>query len=164
MLRRLFPHPLLSLLLVILWLFLVGRPALGSLVMALILATAIPLLTAGYWPDRPRLHRPWLLPPYLGLVLIDVIKANFQVARIVLFWPPERIRSAWVAVPVTLTSPEAVSLLAGTITMTPGTLTADISADGKVLLVHALHAPDHDALRDEVATRYEARLKRIFEP
>ena len=46
MLRRLFPHPLLSLLLVILWLFLVGRPALGSLVMALILATAVPLLTA----------------------------------------------------------------------------------------------------------------------
>ncbi|MBL9055777.1 MAG: Na+/H+ antiporter subunit E, partial [Rhodobacteraceae bacterium] len=39
MLRRLFPHPLLSLLLVIFWLMLVGRPALGSLVMALILAT-----------------------------------------------------------------------------------------------------------------------------
>ncbi len=57
---------------------------------------------------------------------------------------------------------EAISLLAGTITMTPGTLTADVSADGRTLLVHALHAPDPDAVRDEIKTRYEARLKRIF--
>lgn len=162
MLRRLYPHPLMTLTLVILWMLLVGRLAVGSLVMALILATAIPLLTARWWPDRPRLRRPLLLVPYVLLVLWDVIRANFQVAQIVLFWPDSRIRSGWVAVPIDLTTPEAVSLLAGTITLTPGTLTADISADGRVLLIHALHAPDHDALRDEIKTRYEARLKRIF--
>jgi hypothetical protein len=58
------------------------------------------------------------------LVLWDVIVANFQVARIVLFMP-RKIQSAWITVPLDLTSPEAISLLAGTITMTPGTLTAD---------------------------------------
>ena len=46
--------------------------------------------------------------------------------------------------------------------MTPGTLTADLSADGRLLLVHALHAPDPDAVRDEIKSRYEARLQRIF--
>jgi multicomponent K+:H+ antiporter subunit E len=91
-----------------------------------------------------------------------VIVANFQVARIILFLPADRIQSAWITVPLDLTSPEAISLLAGTITMTPGTLTADISADGRALLVHALHAPDPDAIRDEIKTRYESRLKRIF--
>ena len=123
----------------------------------------IPHLTARWWPDRPRIHRPLALVAYAALVLWDVIIANFHVARIILFMPADRIRSAWITVPLDLTSPEAISLLAGTITMTPGTLTADISADGRALLIHSLHAPDPDAIRAEIKSRYEARLKRIFE-
>lgn len=161
--RRLFPHPYLTLTLVGIWFLLVNQWKLGSLVMALILATAIPLLTSAWWPDRPRIKRPFSLAAYAILVLWDVIVANFQVARIVLFMPRDRISSAWITVPLDLTTPEAISLLAGTITMTPGTLTADVSADGRALLVHALHAPDPLAVRDDIKARYEARLKRIFE-
>lgn len=162
MLRRLFPHPLLSLTLAIVWILLVNRLTLGTLVLALILATVLPILTAPWWPDRPRLRRPLGLVAYALIVLWDVIVANFQVARIILLVPRDQIRSAWVTVPLDLVSPEAISLLAGTITMTPGTLTADFSADRRALLIHALHAPDPDALRDTIKTRYEARLKRIF--
>mgnify|MGYP000955546571 FL=1 len=161
--KRLFPHPVLSLALAALWILLVNHWTLGSLVLALILATLIPLLSARWWPYRPEIRRPLGLIPYTLLVLRDVIVANFQVARIILFLPNDRIRSAWISVPLDLTSPEAISLLAGTITMTPGTLTADVSADGRALLVHSLHAPDPDAIRDEIKTRYESRLKRIFE-
>lgn len=161
--RRLFPHPYLSLTLVVLWFLLVNQWKLGSLVMALILATIIPLLTSAWWPDRPRVKRPFALAAYCLMVLWDVIVANFQVARIVLFMPRAKIQSVWITVPLDLTTPEAISLLAGTITMTPGTLTADMSADGRALLVHALHAPDPDAVRDDIKARYEARLKRIFE-
>ncbi|WP_374374262.1 Na+/H+ antiporter subunit E [Tabrizicola sp.] len=160
--RRLFPHPVLSATLTLLWLLLANRWTLGSLILALILATLIPLLTAPWWPDRPKVRHPFGLIGYLLVVIHDVIVASFQVARIILFLPAGQIRSAWIAVPLDLTSPEAISLLAGTITMTPGTLTADVSADGRALLVHALHAPDPDAVRDEIKTRYEARLKRIF--
>jgi multicomponent K+:H+ antiporter subunit E len=77
--------------------------------------------------------------------------------------PRDKIRSAWVTVPLDLRSPEAITLLAGTITMTPGTLTADMSACGRALLIHSLHAPDPDSVRDDIKARYEARLKRIFE-
>ena len=160
--RRLYPHPILSVTLVLLWFLLVNRLALGSLLMALILATLIPLLTARWWPDRPVIRRPLALVSYGILVLWDVLVANFQVARIILFLPADRIRSAWICVPLELTSPEAITLLAGTITMTPGTLTADVAADGRALLIHSLHAPDPDAIRDEIKTRYESRLKRIF--
>lgn len=160
--RRLYPHPILSLTLVLLWFLLVNHLQLGSLVMAVMLATLIPLLTARWWPDRPEIRRPLALVGYGILVLWDVLVANFQVARIILFLPADRIRSAWICVPLDLTSPEAISLLAGTITMTPGTLTADVAADGRALLIHALHAPDPDAIRDEIKARYESRLKRIF--
>jgi multicomponent K+:H+ antiporter subunit E len=163
MLRRLYPHPYLTLTLIILWFLLVNQWKVGSLVMAVILATIIPLLTSAWWPDRPRVKRPFGLAAYSLLVLWDVIVANFQVARIVLFTPRDKIQSNWVTIPLDLHSPEAITLLAGTITMTPGTLTADMSACGRALLVHSLHAPDPDAVRDDIKARYEARLKRIFE-
>lgn len=160
--KRLFPHPYLTLTLILLWFMLVNELKFGSLVMATFLGTVIPLITSAWWPDRPRIKRPFGLAAYSLLVLWDVIVANFQVARIVLFMPRDRIQSNWVTIPLDLTSPEAITLLAGTITMTPGTLTADMSADGRALLVHALHAPDPDAVRDDIKARYEARLKRIF--
>lgn len=161
--RRLFPHPVLSLLLVLTWVLLVNKLAIGSLVMAVGLATLIPLATHAYWPHRPRVKSLPLLVAYVALVVWDVILANIAVAKIVLFMPRDRIRSTFITVPITLKSPEAIALLAGTITMTPGTVTADMNGDASALLIHALHAPDPDAVRDDILTRYESRLKRIFE-
>ena len=54
-------------------------------------------------------------------------------------------------------------MLAGTITMTPGTVSATLSADGRAILVHCLHTDDPDAVRDTIKTRYERRLKEIFQ-
>ena len=163
MLRRLFPHPYLTLLLVVVWMLLVNQLKLGSLVFALFLGTVIPLLTAPYWPDRATLRNPVAIIGYVLIVIWDIIKSNFIVAGIVLFKPNAALKSAWVTVPLDLRTPEAITVLAGTITMTPGTLTADISADGCALLIHCLHAPDPDAVRDDIKARYETRLKRIFE-
>jgi multicomponent K+:H+ antiporter subunit E len=90
------------------------------------------------------------------LVVWDIILANIIVARIILFKPNDRIETRWITVPLDLRTPEAI-------TLTPGTVTADMSACGRALLIHSLHAPDPDAVRDEIKSRYEARLKRIFE-
>jgi multicomponent K+:H+ antiporter subunit E len=162
MMRRLFPHPHLSALLFVTWFLLVNDIKLGSVIMATILATIIPNLTEAYWPDRAKITSIPRLVAYCLLVLWDILVANVQVARIILFMPRDRIQSAWIAIPIDLTAPEAITLLAGTITMTPGTLTADMSACGRVLLIHALHAPNPDAVRDDIKARYETRLKRIF--
>jgi multicomponent K+:H+ antiporter subunit E len=160
--RKLFPHPQLTVLLAIVWLLLVNAFSLGTLIMALLLGTAIPLLTVPYWPDRPRLRALPVVAAYLAIVVHDIIAANFTVARIVLFVPNARLRSTWVAVPLALTRPEAITVLAATITLTPGTVSADLSADGRTLLVHCLHAPDPAAVLHTIKTRYEARLLEIF--
>ncbi|MCU0800415.1 MAG: Na+/H+ antiporter subunit E [Rhodobacteraceae bacterium] len=162
MMRRLLPHPFLSALLFLIWFLLVNNPKIGSILMAGVLAIVIPLITAAYWPNQPRIRSVPALLSYLLLVLWDIIIANIQVARIILFMPRDKINSAWIAVPIELQAPEAISLLAGTITMTPGTVSADMSSCGRVLLIHSLHAPDPDAIRDDIKSRYEARLKRIF--
>lgn len=163
MIRRLLPHPLLSLVLALVWLGLVNRWAWGSLVFALLLGLALPPLIAPWWPGARGIRRPWRIPAYLALLLVDIIRANVTVALIVLFKPRRALRPAWIAVPLDLRRPEAIASLAATVTLTPGTVSCDLSQDGRALLVHCLHAPDPDAVRAEIKTRYEARLKEILE-
>lgn len=162
MIRRFLPHPLLSLTLLAVWVALVNEVSAGSVVLGAIVGLLVPLATRPFWPDRPRLRRPLLVLRYLGIVVHDIVVANFQVARLVLLKPNDALRSAYVTVPLALTSPEAIAVLAGTITMTPGTLSAELSADGKALLVHGLDVPDPEALVAEIKSRYEAPLLEIF--
>jgi multicomponent K+:H+ antiporter subunit E len=163
MIARIFPHPLLTLTLVIVWQMLVNYVSLGTLVFGLILGTVIPLLTAPYWPDRPRLKNPAMIVEFTLVVLWDIVVANIVVAKTILFTRNASMHPAWVTIPLDLRSPEAITVLAGTITMTPGTVSSDIAADGRSLLVHCLNAPDPDAVREEIKHRYERRLKEIFE-
>ncbi len=162
MIRRLLPHPWLSLTLILVWMMLVNRFAWGSLVFAVMLGIAVPLLTAPYWPGRAQPRHPIRMIRYVLMVLRDIVVANLQVARIVLFTPNRDLRPAWIAVPLDITSPEAIAILAGTITLTPGTVSADLSDDGRALLVHCLHAPDPGAVLADIKARYEAPLKEIF--
>ncbi len=161
-LRKVFPHPLLTILLTLVWCLLVNRPSQGAVAFGLILGIIIPIITSAFWPERPPIHRPWRLFSYFGLVIWDIIVANVEVAMIVLFKPNAKMQPNWVKIPLELRTPEAISVLASTITLTPGTLSADLSDDGKSLLVHALHAPDPDEVRDGIKKRYETRLMEIF--
>jgi len=158
----LFPHPFLTLLLAIIWVLLQNEFSYGMAVFGVILGVIIPRLTANWWPDRPVGFRVGRMIGYVLVVLWDIIVANIQVAWIILTRRNKNLRSAWVVIPLEVRSPEAITILAGTITLTPGTVSADLSSTGRHLLVHALDAPDPDAVRDEIKTRYEARLKEIF--
>ena len=72
------------------------------------------------------------------------------------------MRPAFVTVPLDIRAPEAITILAGTITMTPGTVSADLSADGRAILVHCLDTADAEATARDIKARYETRLKEIF--
>ncbi|WBU63694.1 Na+/H+ antiporter subunit E [Paracoccus aerodenitrificans] len=160
--KRLFPHPYLSVLLVIVWLLLVNDFRWGSLVFGMILSVVIPVLIAPYWPHRPTISSPLKTLRYVALVMYDIVVANIEVALIVLFKSNRALQPAWVVVPLDLRSPEGISVLSGTITLTPGTVSCDLSECGHALLVHCLHAPDPDSVVRDIKTRYEKRLKEIF--
>jgi len=163
MLMRLIPHPLLSIALVLVWLGLANTFTLGNLILGVIFGLIIPMLTAPYWPDRPEIRNPMRVIEYALVVLWDIIVANVQVAVILLFRKNANIRSHWIVVPLDLHSAEAITVLAGTITMTPGTVSATLAADGRCILVHCLHTDDPDSARDDIKYRYERRLKEIFQ-
>lgn len=163
MIRRIFPHPLLTLLLAAVWVMLVNVITLNAIVFGLIVGIVVPLVTSAYWPERPRLRNPRMIVEYMLVVLWDIVLANIQVARIILFKRNDDMQPGWITVPLDLRTPEAITILAGTITMTPGTVSSDLADDGRALLVHCLDAPDPEQVVADIKSRYEARLKEIFE-
>ena len=76
-----------------------------------------------------------------------------------------RDQQRFVWVPIDLRDPLAIVLLAGIVTTTPGTISAELSDDRRWLLVHALHAPDDAAaaaIAADIKSRYEALLMEVF--
>ncbi|WP_413720847.1 Na+/H+ antiporter subunit E [Silicimonas sp. MF1-12-2] len=160
--RWLLPHPLLTLILAIVWTLLQNEISAGMVVFGIILGIIIPWITSIWWPDRPDGIRLGKMISYSLIVLWDILVANVQVAWIVLTVPNAKLKPAWIAIPLELKQPEAITVLAGTITLTPGTVSADLSDEGHSLLVHVLHTDDPDGVRDDIKSRYERRLLEIF--
>jgi multicomponent K+:H+ antiporter subunit E len=65
--------------------------------------------------------------------------------------------------PLRLKTEVAISLLANTISLTPGTVSTYLSADRRCLIIHSLHTLDPDEVLDTIRQRYETPLKEILE-
>ena len=158
----LIPHPFLTLLLACVWTILQNEVSAGMVVFGILLGVIIPWGTSIWWPDTPKGFHLGKMITYSCMVVWDIIVANIQVAWIVLSVPNSKLKPAWIVIPLELHQPEAITILAGTITLTPGTVSADLSDGGHSLLVHVLHTNDPDAVAEEIMTRYQRRLKEIF--
>ena len=161
--ERIFPHPFMAVILAIVWVLLVNEFSWGNALFGLLLGIGIAKLTSAYWPGRPKIRDPLAIAGFVVVVLWDIVVSNIQVAKLVLFRRGDSLRSQFVVVPLELTSPEAIATLAGTITMTPGTVSVDMSADGRALLVHCLETDDPEGTVAAIKSRYEQRLMRIFQ-
>ena len=160
--ERTLPHPLMTLMLILLWMALVNSFSIGGLLVGTVLGMLIPVYTAHFWPDRPHIRKPWKIVSLVAILLFDVVVANLQVAYMILFRSPKQLRSGWIVVPLDVTSAEGIAALAGTITLTPGTVTSDLSADGKSLLVHCLDIDSEEQMVRRIKERYECRIKAIL--
>ena len=163
MMRRLLPHPILTVTLTAVWLLLVNSLAPGQVLLGLVLGLAIPLFSLRFWPERSPIRHPLTLLRFCALVLYDILIANLVVAWLILRGPAS-LRPGFVEVPLDLSCDLAISLLANTICLTPGTVSARLSPDRRTLLVHALDLDDPAALIAAIKTRYEAPLRQVFDP
>jgi multicomponent Na+:H+ antiporter subunit E len=93
--------------------------------------------------------------------LWELVVANVLLARDVMR-PLSRLRPAIVAVPLSLKDDKQILLLANLITLTPGTLSLDVSSDRKYLYVHAMRAEDIAAFRRGIQSGLERRIRRLF--
>ncbi|MCE8023075.1 MULTISPECIES: Na+/H+ antiporter subunit E [Halomonadaceae] len=159
---RFLPTPTLSLVLLVVWLLMVRSIAPGQLLLGTVLAVGIPLLTQGFWEPLPRVKHPLKLVWFVLVVMWDIVKANVHVSLLILL-PRREPHPGFVEYPLEVKDRLAITLLANTITMTPGTVSTNIRLDGSSLLIHVLDLDDEQALIREIRDRYERPLKEIFE-
>lgn len=91
----------------------------------------------------------------------EVILSNLRVAHDVVT-PTDYSRPGIIAVPIQARTDFELFLLGNLITMTPGTLSLDVSTDRTTLYVHAMFAKDPDGVRDEIAEKLERRVLRLI--
>jgi multicomponent K+:H+ antiporter subunit E len=158
---RILPQPVVSLLILALWMALAPAMTIGQFLLGFVLAITIPWFTQGLWPDRPRMRNPLLAARLTLRVLADIIIANIEVARLVL-GPLDRLNPHLIEIPLDIDDPFVATIFASIITLTPGTVSIDIDRRRRLVLVHVLNVTD---IPDAIATmkrRYEAPLKEIF--
>lgn len=159
---RFLPHPLLSLVLLGVWLLLNNTVAAGHIVLGGILALVIPMLTTPLQKPHPTLHKPLLAVKYLLVLMWDIILSNIEVAIQVL-GPLRKLTPGFIAVPLDMTADLPITLLASSISLTPGTVSVEVSKDHRWLYVHVLNLTDEAGTIESIKQRYEKPLKEIFQ-
>ncbi|MEQ6916941.1 Na+/H+ antiporter subunit E [Halomonas aquatica] len=124
----------------------------GYLVLALI-QPQVPSL-AGYAQRLPRLIR------FVGFFLKELVMANLKVSYDIVT-PPWYMKPGVIAMPLKASSEFEIALVANLISLTPGTLSLDVSDDRRVLYIHAMFLDDEQELRRSLAV-LERRALELF--
>lgn len=137
-----------NLVLALVWALLIGMSltnvVIGFVIGFVLLAASQPLLPSG------RYVRSGLAVVTLVLLFArELVVANLKLARDVLRRQP-RFEPAFLRIEVTDLGPAQTALLAALVSLTPGSITVDISADGGTLFVHTVYAAQPEEARRSV--------------
>jgi multicomponent K+:H+ antiporter subunit E len=161
---RLLPYPLLAIAFLLLWLLLVESTSPGALLLGMVLAVAGSGVLAALGMPKGRLGRLRAVPGLLFDVLVEVVRSNNAVARIILQpREPGARRAGFVHIPLDMCSPYGLSALACIVTATPGTVWVDYDARDGTMLLHVLDLVDEEAWVRTIKGKWERRLMEIFE-
>lgn len=159
---RLFPHPLLTAALTLLWLLLTSF-SLGHLILGFVVATLASRAFVAIEPERVKLRSPQSLVKLFFIVGLDIIRSNYAVARLILTGGRHgRRRSGFVEIPLRLRDPAPLALLAMIVTATPGTAWVEYDEETGTLLLHVFDMVETDDWVKLIATRYETLLLEAF--
>ncbi|MEP6908178.1 MAG: Na+/H+ antiporter subunit E [Pseudoxanthomonas sp.] len=160
--RRLLPSLPLSAMVFLLWLLLQADLSLGQLALGVLLAISLPLIAGALNPQRAHFGRIRPIAHLVKVVSVDIVLSNIEVARRIL-GPERALKPDFIWVPLDLTSIHGITALASIITLTPGTVSAELTEDQRYLLVHCFNLGDRQDTIDTIKSRYEAPLKEIFQ-
>lgn len=148
-------------LLALAWMALTGDGSIPAAVFSLALGALLTRLVRPLGGEGFRRVRLLRLPGFLLYFAWELVVANLAVAAAVLA-PAGRLRPAIVAIPLRLDRDAEIALLANLITLTPGTLSLDVSPDRRTLYVHAMATGSPDDLRREIQQGFERRILEVF--
>jgi len=150
------------------WSFLTWPLDLQNLVVGMLICGFVSFMTGDMFVKRPYIFKHisrylWFLY-YIPLLIWECLKANIDVAYRVIH-PDLPINPGIVKVKTTLKSDTALTFLANSITLTPGTMSVDIDEEGGFLYIHWIEVKDKDTQKatEIIVKIFEDVLRRIFE-
>lgn len=153
-------HFYLNLGLALIWCFLQGDLSLKSLTVGYGLGALIMYVFSRFFDEAIYFRKLWLSLQLIAFFLKELVVANWAVARLVIR-PRLRVRPGIIAFPLELEGDLEITLLANLITLTPGTLSVDLSPDRKTLYIHTLDIEDAEEEKRKIKQGFERYLKEI---
>ncbi len=153
--KRLFPAPLLSLALWVLWLVLNLSLSPGHVLLGALLGFLAPLLMAPLRPLPVRIRKPGTILKFFWMVGCDVVVSNLQVGLSI--WRLKR------RPPRSASCESRCAALAIVTTVVPGTVWSELALDRSVLLMHVFDLEDEAQFIEHFKTTYERPLMEIFQ-
>jgi multicomponent Na+:H+ antiporter subunit E len=101
------------------------------------------------------------LGAFILFFLWEMLLANIRVAHSVIV-PSRTVRPGIIAIPLSAKTDAEITLLANLISLTPGTLSLDVSSDRRTLYLHAMFVDDVDMMRYEIKAGFERRLLEVL--
>ena len=151
-----------NLLMAIVWAAVTGSASLHNLIFGFLLST----LTLGLIREQINgtgyIRRVLKIASLARLFFVELAKSAGKVALMVVS-PKLDIKPGIFAYPLTVTRDFEITLLANLITLTPGTLSVDVSDDRKTLYVHAIDCSDLEGARRDIAEGFERKIREAFE-
>ena len=148
---------LLNVLLALAWLALTGDFSPVNFVIGFLLGYAALWMTQHVTGQTSYFRKVRTVISFAFFFMWEVIKANLRVTYDVLS-PRQRITPGIIAIPLDAKTDAEIICLANLITLTPGTLSLDVSEDRKVLYIHAMYVENVDQFRHEIKDGLERRL------
>jgi multicomponent Na+:H+ antiporter subunit E len=147
--------------LALVWVGLTGQMSARNLLVGFVLAYVVLHFapdTMGVAQPLRRLRRAVGLA---GFFIWELVLANFRVAYDVVT-PTHHMRPAVVAIPLDAKTDTEITMLANLVSLTPGTLSLDVSEDRRMLFIHAMYVHDRDRLVRTIKDGFERRVLEVL--
>ncbi|ANT64657.1 Na+/H+ antiporter subunit E [Prosthecochloris sp. CIB 2401] len=152
---------LINILLGISWMLLVGEVSASTFLSGLVIGYALLWLSKPAWGETRYFEKLPRVITFIFYFLKELIIANMKVAFDIVT-PKDYMKPGIIAFPLDVESDIEITLFANLVTLTPGTLSLDVSADKRILYVHALYVEDADQFRYELKNGLEKRLLEVL--
>ena len=152
---------LLNLLIAFVWMLLAGNWTFLDFGIGYVLGIVLLYALRGFFNKDFYGKKVWAAIVLLVIFIWEMILSNIAVIKQVIS-PKLKMKPGIIAVPIELTGPWEIVLLANLITLTPGTLSVDLSEDNSCIYVHAMDVPDAEEMIRSIKHTFERRIMEVF--
>ncbi|WP_349407908.1 Na+/H+ antiporter subunit E [Pseudalkalibacillus sp. SCS-8] len=151
---------LINLAIALIWMFLTETYTFVTFLIGFLIGIFLLFLLNRFIPDTFYFRYVWSIWKLILLFLKELLIANIDVLKMV-YKPKMDMQPGIIALPTDLRSNWEITLLANLITLTPGTLSVDVSADNNFIYIHAMDLPDVDETINQIKGTFEKAIKDV---